>query len=127
ESLNIGGSFGNDKYHVRLVRKDNPLYYLLWSGTAVEDDSGYKTFTLNSQLASSHTSPFSDGQTLILTATIIGQKGEDGTNGTNGTNGDDGADGAHGGAISFEYTWSDTTTEADPGTGQMRVNTDTQA
>lgn len=56
-------------------------------------------------------------------AVVCNIKGAAGTNGTNGTNG---APGAVGGAISIGYTFSTTTTDSDPGDGNLRLDNGTQ-
>ncbi|WP_336802512.1 hypothetical protein [Kaistia sp. MMO-174] len=68
----------------------------------------------------------------VATATLRGSPGPQGTPGTNGTNGTNGADGATGqpgpagGAISIPYVFSTTTTDADPGNGNLRLGSATQ-
>lgn len=63
-----------------------------------------------------------DGGTTYY-AVVVGRPGAVGAAGSNGTNG---VDGSVGGAISIDYTFSTTTTDSDPGSGNLRVSNATQ-
>jgi hypothetical protein len=64
-----------------------------------------------------------DGGTTVI-AVLGGREGPAGAAGSNGTNG---VDGTVGGAISIDYTFSTTTTDSDPGSGNLRLSNATQA
>ena len=55
-----------------------------------------------------------------------GPQGEQGMQGGPGAQGANGLDGAYGGAVTIPYTFSDTTTDSDPGSGNLRLSNATQ-
>jgi hypothetical protein len=63
-----------------------------------------------------------DGGTTYY-AVVVGRPGAAGSAGSNGTNG---TNGTAGGAITIPYTFSTTTTDSDPGSGNLRLDNATQ-
>jgi hypothetical protein len=59
-------------------------------------------------------------------AVLAGRPGATGAAGSNGTNGTNGTNGSVGGAVEIPYTFSTTTTDSDPGNGNLRLSNATQ-
>jgi len=100
------------KGHVRLVKYDDPTRFIVFSYTARTTATGYRKFTI-AHIGSSSSSPFTNGDKVILAFGIVGDKGTTG------------AQGADGGDISWLFDTS--VTMADPGSGDIRFNNATIA
>jgi hypothetical protein len=94
----------------------------LFSVSAVGPETGYRNITVTN-VASSAASPFANADPILLTFT---RTGDQGSPGLTGNPGQDGFDGQHGGAITIEYTFSNLTADADPGNGNLRLNSSAQ-
>lgn len=108
------------KGFIRLVRADDASKWLLFSVSALSSPSGYRNITV-SNVASSENNPFVNSDIVLLTFSRNGDKGDTGNTGATG------AAGAHGGAVTINYTFSTTTTDSDPGNGNLRLDNATQS
>jgi hypothetical protein len=133
---------GTVKGAIRLFNTVDPTKWLTFNVTALASPTGYKNITVTNT-GSSAASPFSNGNDITLTFSRAGDLGASGptgpTGGTGGTGptGPTGPTGGTGGVgatgptgpttgASIRYTFSTTTTDADPGSGILRLNQATQ-
>lgn len=137
---------------VRLSKRLDNSKWIVAKVTSLTANTGYFTIGL-SIVASSAASPFTNGDVLIVNMSptgnqgptgpqgvkgdtgaqgsqgpqgIQGIQGTQGVQGATGPTGPQGATGNYGGAWSIPYTFSTSTTNADPGNGQIRLNMATQ-
>jgi hypothetical protein len=108
--------------HIRLSHETDDSKWLLFTLSAVGSETGYRNITVTN-VTSSASSPFSNTDPILLT---FSRTGDQGAPGLTGNPGQDGQDGRHGGALTIEYTFSTTTTDSDPGNGNLRLNQATQ-
>lgn len=85
------------KGSLRIYKVSDPTKWLVFAVTALASPSGYRNITV-SNIAASETSPFDDGDTVLLTFTPAGDKGQTGNTGA------DGADGADAGSAAATRT-----------------------
>jgi hypothetical protein len=104
------------KGFIRVSSSTDGSKWLIFSITSIASPSGYKNFTV-SPVGSSASSPFANGDSVIISFIRNGDKGDIGLTGSAGT------DGA---TDSIGYTFSSTTTDSDPGAGVLRLSNATQ-
>jgi hypothetical protein len=107
------------KGFIRVIKSGDASKWLMFALTAIASPAGYRNFTVT-PVSSSTSSPFADGDTVVMYFGRTGDKGDTGSTGTAGTNGTDGA------TDSIGYTFSSTTTDSDPGAGVLRLSNATQ-
>lgn len=83
DSFNDGGELGL-RFEIRLVHRTDPTKYIVWSAVEVASATGYRKIQFNTLLASSASSPFSNGDPVLITATLIGLTGATGATGAPG-------------------------------------------
>ncbi len=98
---------------LQLVKSSNPSVFSVFQVTGVTTASGYRKIAVTYVSGPGGFSA-ADGITLVFSRS--GDVGPTGTTGDAGTNGADGTD------PGFLYTFSTTTTDADPGAGVLRAN-----
>src|SRR5690242_11031727 len=79
-------STNTNKADIRLVKVGDATKFLTFTLTARTTATGYRKFTLTNT-GSSASSPFSDGDSILLCWSRAGDKGANGSNGTNGSSG----------------------------------------
>lgn len=101
---------------LRLYSKADPSKWIAFSASAFNLHTGYTEITVV-ELANPGigTTVLTDLDQVGFTFSPVGDKGAQGIQGI------------HGGALTFRYTFSTTTTNADPGTGKLRLNNATQS
>ncbi len=108
-----------------IAKAEQPQNFAQYQVTGITDA------TTHYRIAVTHVASngsFTNADDLIINFSRTGDNGANGSNGTNGTNGSDGADGADGVSSGLPFTFdSNTTTSADPGTGDVRFNNGTIA
>jgi hypothetical protein len=125
----LADSTSTVKGHIRLFSVSDPSHWLLFTVSAVASPTGYKNITV-SNVASSSSSPFSNGDAVVLSFTRTGDQGSAGSNGTNGTNGSNGSNGTNGlDGVNPGTRWlfATSTSMADPSSGNLRFNNATLA
>ena len=111
-------STNSTKAKLTLRQANDATKWAIFDVTAVADSTGYRTVTV-SHVASN--TLFDSGEILVLYASFVGDVGATGSTGSAGSNGTDGNNGG------LNYTFSTTTTDADPGAGIVRYNNATLA
>lgn len=137
------------KGYLHIQVKNDPTKFILFSISSVTSASGYKKIAV-SAVNYNEPNPFADGNTLFVQFTPNGDKGTTGSTGPQGATGSQGATGPTGpqgntgalgttgptgpqgptgaaGGDTFQYQYSTTTTDSDPGSGIMRFNNATFA
>lgn len=108
---------------VQLWLEQDVTGHRLWAFPAAVTwgDAGAPDWSTRSGLSVDLVSLESVDGGVTVVATLAGRAGATGAAGTNGTNG------TAGGAIAIPYTFSTTTTDSDPGSGNLRLSNATQA
>lgn len=121
----LDDSTSSIKGFIRLVKESDNSKWILFSVGSVAAPSGYRNITVT-EVDGSGVNPFSNGDAITLVFMRNGDKGDTGATGATGSSGGLGSTGLPGGPITIEYNFSTTTTDADPGNGNMRLNNATQ-
>lgn len=120
------------KGYLRLEAVTDPTQFFIYNVTGWTTAAGYRKLTV-SLVQNFTTGVFANGDAVVLTFSRTGDAGTNGTNGATGATGPTGPTGATGATgttgrigygvpVSIPYTFSTTTTDADPGAGTMRFN-----
>jgi len=118
-----GSSTSTIKGFIHIVDINDRSTYARFKVTAaVTDASGYNKITV-AHLASNNT--FSAADELSVHFTRTGLKGDTGTTGNTGSTGNTGATGASGTNSQLSMTFSNSTSDADPGAGKIAFNNGT--
>lgn len=108
----FGASTSVVKGQIRLSKMSDGTKWLAFNLTAITTPTGYRNITV-ANVGSSATSPFADGDYIMLTFTRTGDKGDQGLPGMDS-------------ATAIQYTFDTTTTDSDPGAGKLRLSNATQ-
>lgn len=106
--------------HLFLFGMDAPENWMLFTVGAVTDHTGWLEIAVTF-VDSSSASPFAASDDVMVSFVRTGDKGDTGTAGADGT------DGVDGGGVTIRYLFSTTTTNSDPGSGNLRLNNATQS
>ncbi len=131
--LTLDDSGSVTKGFVRLIQTNDTSKWLDFRYTATSDQGNYYNFDLAPTASSSTGAVFANGAGLTVLFDRTGDKGDTGPTGATGATGPTGPTGAtgatgatggtdaYGGAITLNYTYDSTTTNSDPGPGNLRL------
>lgn len=102
-----------------VIKNNDASVVAIFSITGLTDNAGW------TELAVTHvasTGAFANGATMRLLFARTGDKGDTGATGATGSAGSTGATGTQGDAAGVQFTFSTSTTMAEPGAGALRFN-----
>lgn len=118
----LADSGSTSKGQLRVFKQNDPTHWIVFGLTALISHTGYYELTVTA-LGSSSASPFAASDIVDFTYT---RTGDVGTTGLTGPTGSVGPSGSPGGAVSFNYAFSGSVLNADPGSGNVALNNATQ-